>query len=49
MSSREEKDRSVQFEERRQKELAKQRQVHARRGSKPDAPQKITAQFPTHR
>lgn len=45
----ENKDRSVQFEERRQKELAEARRVHAERGSKPEAQQRIHAGLPVHR
>lgn len=42
-------ERSVQFEEKRQKELTKARKVHARRGSKPDAQQKVSCDLPAHR
>lgn len=47
--AKESADRAIEFEDRRQEELAEARRVHAARGSEPDAQQRIHAALPDHR
>jgi|tagenome__1003787_1003787.scaffolds.fasta_scaffold13615721_1 hypothetical protein len=42
-------DRSVEFEKKRQRELAKERKVHAKRGTPAHAQQKIHVELPAHK
>lgn len=42
-------EKAEEFEKSRQRQLDKERKVHAKRGSKPHAQQRVSADLPAHR